>query len=190
MSKNVAVLLAHGFEEAEAIIAINTLRRLEIPVTTLACQNMLELKSQHQVRMFADALLERKFEQVFDAVIIPGGWESVLNLNKNPQVPEFLRRHDEAGRLICPIGEAIQVVAAANLLRSRRYVCAGELNQDIPGGTYVESNVVEDGNLISAKGPGVAFDFAFTVGWRLNHDSEKADLQLDAISYDHWRPQR
>lgn len=188
MSKNVAVLLAQGFEEAEAIIAINTLRRLEIPVTTLACQNMLELKSQHQIRMFADALLERKSDQLFDAVILPGGWEAVLNLAKNPQVTEFLRRHDEAGRLICPIGAAIQVLAAANLIKGRRYVCTDDLSQDIEEGTYVESNVVEDGNLISAKGPGVAFDFAFTVGWRLNNDSEQTALQLDAIAYSHWRP--
>ncbi len=71
MSKKVAVLLAKGFEEAEAIMTIDVLRRLNISVTTLACQDMLEITSYHNIRMFADALLERNMDETFDAVVIP-----------------------------------------------------------------------------------------------------------------------
>lgn len=188
MSKNVAVLLAQGFEEAEAIIAINTLRRLDIPVMTLSCQNMLELRSQHQVRMFADVLLERYMDRLFDAVILPGGQDGARRLSKNPQVIEFLRIHEAAGKLICPIGSAMRVLADHDLIKGRRYVCSDNLGRDLGDGTYVDDNVVEDGNLISAKGLGVSFDFAFTIGWRLNNDSEKTDLMLDTISYSYWRP--
>lgn len=188
MSKKVAVLLAKGFEEAEAIMTIDVLRRLNISVTTLACQNMLEINSYHNIRMFADALLERNMDETFDAVVIPGGPEGTVNLAANPLVVEFIRRHDEAGKWICPIcSAAARVLGGNHLLKGRRYTCSGELYQDVKDGIYVDEKIVEDGNLLSGKGLGVAFDFAFHLGWKLTGDSANVDFQVDHIYYDFWR---
>lgn len=188
MSKKVAVLLAKGFEEAEAIMTINVLRRLNISVTTLACQDMLEITSYHNIRMFADALLERNMDETFDAVVIPGGPEGTVNLAANPLVVEFIRRHDEAGKWICPIcSAAARVLGGNHLLKGRRYTCSGELYQDVKDGIYVDEKIVEDGNLLSGKGLGVAFDFAFHLGWKLTGDSANVDFQVDHIYYDFWR---
>lgn len=188
MSKKVAVLLAKGFEEAEAIMTIDVLRRLNISVTTLACQDMLEITSYHNIRMFADALLERNMDDTFDAVVIPGGPEGTVNLAANPLVVEFIRRHDEAGKWICPIcSAAARVLGGNNLLKGRRYTCSGELYQDVKDGIYVDEKIVEDGNLLSGKGLGVAFDFAFHLGWKLTGDSANVDFQVDHIYYDFWR---
>lgn len=188
MSKKVAVLLAKGFEEAEAIMTIDVLRRLNISVTTLACQDMLEITSYHNIRMFADALLERNMDESFDAVVIPGGPEGTVNLAANPLVVEFIRRHDETGKWICPIcSAAARVLGGNNLLKGRRYTCSGELYQDVKDGIYVDEKIVEDGNLLSGKGLGVAFDFAFHLGWKLTGDSANVDFQVDHIYYDFWR---
>lgn len=188
MSKKVAILLAKGFEEAEAIMTIDVLRRLNISVTTLACQDMLEITSYHNIRMFADALLERNMDETFDAVVIPGGPEGTVNLAANPLVVEFIRRHDEAGKWICPIcSAAARVLGGNHLLKGRRYTCSGELYQDVKDGIYVDEKIVEDGNLLSGKGLGVAFDFAFHLGWKLTGDSANVDFQVDHIYYDFWR---
>jgi DJ-1 family protein len=188
MSKKVAVLLAKGFEEAEAIITIDVLRRLDIHVTTLACQDMLELTSYHNIRMFADVLLERSMDETFDAVVIPGGPEGTVNLAANPLVVEFIRRHDAAGKWICPIcSAAARVLGGNNLLNGRRYTCSGDLHQDVKDGIYVDEKIVEDGNLLSGKGLGVAFDFAFHLGWKLTGDASNVDFQVDHIYYDYWR---
>ncbi|MEB7889466.1 DJ-1/PfpI family protein [Hafnia alvei] len=188
MSKKVAVLLAKGFEEAEAIMTIDVLRRLDIHVTTLACQDMLELTSYHNIRMFADVLLERSMDETFDAVVIPGGPEGTVNLAANPLVIEFIRRHDAAGKWICPIcSAAARVLGGNNLLNGRRYTCSGDLHQDVKDGIYVDEKIVEDGNLLSGKGLGVAFDFAFHLGWKLTGDASNVDFQVDHIYYDYWR---
>ncbi|MGQ7805550.1 DJ-1/PfpI family protein [Hafnia alvei] len=188
MSKKVAVLLAKGFEEAEAIMTIDVLRRLDIHVTTLACQDMLELTSYHNIRMFADVLLERSMDETFDAVVIPGGPEGTINLAANPLVVEFIRRHDTAGKWICPIcSAAARVLGGNNLLNGRRYTCSGDLHQDVKDGIYVDEKIVEDGNLLSGKGLGVAFDFAFHLGWKLTDDASNVDFQVDHIYYDYWR---
>lgn len=188
MSKKVAVLLAKGFEEAEAIMTIDVLRRLDIHVTTLACQDMLELTSYHNIRMFADVLLERSMDETFDAVVIPGRPEGTVNLAANPLVVEFIRRHDAAGKWICPIcSAAARVLGGNNLLNGRRYTCSGDLHQDVKDGIYVDEKIVEDGNLLSGKGLGVAFDFAFHLGWKLTGDASNVDFQVDHIYYDYWR---
>lgn len=188
MSKKVAVLLAEGFEEAEAVIVVDVLRRLNIDVVKLSCQDRLELRTYHNIRMFADVLLERQMDTLFDAVVIPGGPQGTVNLAANPMVVEFIRRHDEAGKLICPIcSAAARVLGGNNLLKGRKYVCSGDLYQHFDDGVYVDQKIVEDGNLISAKGLGVAFDFAFHIGYRLTGDREDTDFQVEHIYYDSWR---
>ncbi|HEY0208436.1 DJ-1/PfpI family protein [Acerihabitans sp.] len=188
MSKTVAVLLAKGFEEAEAIIVIDVLRRLDIKVETLACQDRLELVSYHQIRMFADALLEHRQETFYDAVVIPGGLEGTVNLAANPLVTEFIRRHDEAGKWICPLcSAAARVLGGNDLLKGRGYVCSGDLHLAVGDGHFIDEKVVEDGNLLSGKGLGVAFDFAFSLAYRLTGDKRKTDFQVEHIYYDYWR---
>lgn len=188
MSKKIAILLADGFEEAEAIMVIDVLHRMKIDVAMLSCHDRLELCSYHNIRMFADDLLERNKDTLFDAVIIPGGPQGTVNLAANPTVVEFIRRHDEANRLICPLcSAAARVLGGNNLLQGRRYVCSGELWQNVTDGVYVNEKVVEDGNLISGKGLGVAFDFAFTIAYRLTGDKEDANFQVEHIDYDYWR---
>lgn len=188
MSKKVAILLAPGFEEAEAIMVIDVLRRMKIDVAMLSCDDRLELCSYHNIRMFADDLLERNRDALFDAVIIPGGPQGTVNLAANPLAVEFIRRHDEAGRLICPIcSAAARVLGGNHLLKGRRYVCSGELRQDVTDGIYINEKVVEDGNLISGKGLGAAFDFAFTIAYRLTGDKEDTNFQVEHIDYDYWR---
>jgi hypothetical protein len=51
----------------------------------------------------------------------------------------------------------------------------------------VDEKIFEDGNLLSGKGLGVAFDFAFHLGWKLTGDASNVDFQVDHIYYDYWR---
>lgn len=135
MDKNVALLLAPGFEEAEAIITLDILSRLGVQVTTLACQPYREVNSYHHVKVVADELLEANRDRLFDAVIVPGGPDGSKNLAANAAVIDFIRRHDEAGRLVCPIcSAAARVLAPQGLLRGRRYVSSGTSSEGVTDG--------------------------------------------------------
>lgn len=69
-------------------------------------------------------------------------------------------------------------------------MCSGELWQTITDGEYVDAPVVEDGNLISGKGLGHIFDFAFTLSARLLEDDIPVRDHADHIYYpgNHWTP--
>ncbi|AXF75298.1 DJ-1/PfpI family protein [Erwinia tracheiphila] len=188
MTKHAAILLAPGFEEAEAFIIIDILNRLKVKVTTVACHDRHEVASYHAIRVCADTLLSDVQYNIFDAVVIPGGPEGTVNLAANPEVKRFITRHDEAGKLIAPIcSAAARVLGNNHLLKGRRYTCSGELYKAVTDGIWSNESVVEDGNLISGKGLGKSFEFAFQLAWRLTGDTETADFQADHIYFDHWR---
>lgn len=184
MDKNVALLLAPGFEEAEAIITLDILSRLGVRVTTVACQPYREVTSYHQVKVVADELLEENCERLFDAVIVPGGPDGSKNLSANAAVIDFIRRHDEAGRLVCPIcSAAARVLAPHALLKGRRYVSSGTSSEGVTDGVYVNAPVVKDGNLLSGQDLGAAFDFAFAIAFTLTGEGDKATEQAEHISH-------
>ncbi|EGT4352348.1 DJ-1/PfpI family protein [Cronobacter sakazakii] len=182
--KKAAVLLAPGFEEGEAIVTIDILRRLNIAVETLACADTRAVVSYHAIPLVADARLTERAEETYDAIILPGGPQGSVNLAADAQAIAFVARHDAAGKLICPIcSAAARVLGAYGLLKGRRYVCSGELWQDVRDGEYIDAPVVEDGNLISGKGLGRVFDFALTVASRLTGDEPAAREHADHIYY-------
>ena len=87
--KSVAVLLAPGFEEGEAIVTIDILRRLNITVQTIACGESREVVSYHAISMVADSTLKASFDCTVDAVVLPGGPEGSVNLAKSAEVIAF-----------------------------------------------------------------------------------------------------
>lgn len=182
--KKVAVLLAPGFEEAEAIVTIDILRRLHIEVDTMACAESRAVVSYHDVPMVADQTLAESLETLYDAVVLPGGPQGSVNLAASPQVVAFIARHDAAGKLICPIcSAAARVLGGNGLLKGRRYVCSGDLYETVTDGVYVDAPVVEDGNLLSGKGLGHIFDFALALSARLLGDDAPVRDHADHIYY-------
>ena len=182
MTSRVALLLAPGFEEAEAFMTLDVLERLNISVTKIACHTEKTVTSYHNINVLIDDLLSEKMDVLFDAVVIPGGPQGTDNLTANADVIEFIRRHDEAGKWICPIcSAAAKVLGRHGLLKGRRYVCSGDLYQNVTDGVYVDAPVVEDGNLLSGKGLGLVFDFAFNVALKLTGDTELVRFHADHI---------
>lgn len=182
--KKVAVLLAPGFEEAEAIVTIDILRRLHIEVETLACATSRAVESYHAIPMVADSTLAERLDMLYDAVVLPGGPQGSVNLAASADVIRFIKAHDAAGKLICPLcSAAARVLGGNDLLNGRRYVCSGDLWQAVQNGEYVDAPVVEDGNLISGKGLGHVFDFAFAVSARLLGDDTPVREHAEHIYY-------
>lgn len=73
MEKHVAVLLADGFEEGEAVVFIDIMRRLDIKVDVLSCMETTALQTYFETRISADDTLANKCHHTYDAVMMPGG---------------------------------------------------------------------------------------------------------------------
>jgi protease I len=89
-----------------------------------------------------------------DAILIPGGC-SPDHLRGNKKAVEFVKHYFETGKPVFAICHAPQILITAQVLEGRRVTGWKSIVQDIKnaGAIYVDSEVVEDGNLISSRGP-------------------------------------
>lgn len=186
--KQVAVLLADGFEEGEAVIFIDIMRRLDIHVDVLSCMETTVLNTYFGTKISADFLLTEKLTHSYDAIMMPGGPKGTDRLCANEQVIHFIKRHIAEDKYICALcSSGAKVLAAHHLLKGRNYSTGDKLADKYEDGHYIDQDVVIDGQFISAKGLGVSFEFAFTVARHLLSDNiEKVDWQANHIYFKHW----
>ncbi len=90
----------------------------------------------------------------FDALLIPGGY-SPDKLRVDPAAVAFVRDFVESGKPIFAICHAAQLLITAQALSGRRITGWKSIEQDIKnaGAHFVDEKVVEDGNLVSSRGP-------------------------------------
>ena len=158
----IVVLLAHGFEEVEAITAIDFLRRAGIDVTALGVSGS-EVVGSHDIAVRADVLLA-DFDGDFDAIVIPGGMPGAQNISESQAAVELLIGANRRGKLIAAICAAPAVVLSRHgLLEDRSATCYPGYEEEYPFAGFKPDRVVVDGNLITSRGPGTAAEFTLAI---------------------------
>jgi protease I len=89
-----------------------------------------------------------------DAILIPGGC-SPDHLRGDDEAVNFIQKFFKTNKPIFAICHAPQLLITANVLDGRRVTGWKSIIQDIKnaGAEYVDQEVVEDGNIISSRGP-------------------------------------
>lgn len=167
MKKSVLVVLADGFEEIEAVTPIDILRRAGLDVT-VAGLDKLEITGANGIRIKADVELD-KFSNLPDAVVLPGGAQGASNLGQSDSVKALLTRMRDGKRLIGAICAApALVLARQGFLDGKKATCYPGYEKNFGFGiTFSESRVVVDGDVVTSRGPGTAFEFSIELVRRL-----------------------
>ena len=92
-------------------------------------------------------------------------------------IPQTIEAAAEKGIYICAICAAPSILGHKELLRGRRAVCFPGYEQELYGAAVQEAPVVVDGHIITAKGAGVAIEFALQIVSQLVGDSAAARLK-------------
>ena len=160
----VLVPLAPGCEELEAVTIIDLLRRAGIEVTSAGLAAG-PVKASRGTVLLPDTTLDDALEQEYDMVVLPGGMPGAKNLNDDPRVKTLLRKMAASDRFTGAICAAPMVLAEAGLLAGKRATSyPGFVDKmDLPDVRYVTDPVVQDGKVITSRGPGTAMDFALTL---------------------------
>ena len=156
------VFLADGFEECEALIVVDILRRAGIETVTASIMGRLEVDSSRHIRVMADVLAEDVDFGPVDQIVLPGGKLGTENLSKNGIVKEQCRIFAQT-KYLAAICAAPSVPAGLGLLEGRKATCHPDFRSKMAGAVYLDKGVVVDGNVITGQGLGVTFAFAFEI---------------------------
>lgn len=177
------VLLANGFEEVEGITQIDFLRRGGIEVTSASIHDRKKIKGAHNIYVGADALLSDVNTDEFDIVVLPGGWDGMLNLKNSAEVSALLNKfNDDENKWIAAICASPSVFGNLGLLKGKKCTCYPGCEEYLNGGEATGENVVVDGKIITSKGPGTSLDFALKM-IEVLVSKEKADEVAAAGQY-------
>lgn len=165
MVKRVLVPLAEGFEEMEAVVIIDVLRRAGVEVHVAGLEGAGPVSGSRGITVHAEVDLDEVAHVEHDAVVLPGGLGGTHAMRDDPRVVEAVQRSHGGGRLTAAICAAPLVLQRAGLAAGKRLTSHPSVTEELKAGgaEAVPARVVRDGHLLTSQGPGTAFEFALAV---------------------------
>ena len=155
--------LADGFEEVEAIAPVDMLRRAGVEVKTVGISGEV-IDGRHGIKVIPDiGLSDITLDGNLEAVILPGGLPGATNLEESANVQKAIDFANDNGKYICAICAAPQILGHKGLLDGKEAIAYPGFESELRGAEISEEYVVLDGNIITAKGAGVATEFGLKI---------------------------
>ncbi len=175
------VFLADGFEECEALIVVDILRRAGIETVMASVMGRPEVDSSRHIVVRADKLAEEVDFSGVDIIILPGGRLGTENLAAS----EFVRSQCLAfarEKRLAAICAAPSLLASLGLLEGKEATCHPDFAPQMKGARLTGGSVAVSGNITTGQGLGAAFPFAFELVKELVGEDRVRQIR-EAICY-------
>lgn len=176
----VLVPLADGCEELEAVTIIDLLRRAGIEVVTAGLQPGI-VKASRGVQLVPDVTLDVALQDDYQMIVLPGGMPGAAHLKDDPRIIEILKKMAAAGQYTAAICAAPMVLAEAGLLKGKQATSYPGFLDGLPGVTVSAAAVVQDGKVLTSRGPGTAMDFALALIETLNGVESRREVEAALV---------
>ena len=181
----VAVILANGFEEIEALTVVDVLRRANISCDMVGFEE--QVTGSHDIQVTADRIFDGDLSD-YDLLVLPGGLPGSANLRDNQALISEIQAFNQEGKKISAICAAPIALHQAGVLKDKHFTCYDGVQENITDGIYQKETVVVDGNLTTSRGPSTALAFAYELVDQLGGDAES--LRVGMLYRDVFRNQQ
>jgi protease I len=156
--RRIAVLAADGVEKVELTVPVKALRHAgaEVEVVSLRHGRIRSVNVHEPAsRIKVDTTLDEVEASRYDGLLLPGGLINPDLLRQSAAAREFVRAFDQAKKPIASICHGPWVLASAELLQGRTLTSWPGIRDDMvnAGATWLDEEVVRDGNLVTSRGP-------------------------------------
>ena len=180
-SGDVIVFLADGFEECEALLVVDLLRRANLKVVMASVMGRRDVRSSRDILVHADCIAEKVDFDTARMVFLPGGRLGTENLAQSETVKERCMEFAKE-KMVAAICAAPSILAELNILDGRKATCHQDFEGKMNGAKVCHRPVVRDGNIITGWGLGATFQFTFELMSALGK-GDQIEMIKDAIGY-------
>lgn len=151
------VFLANGCEDVEAITVIDYLRRANVEVDSVSCEDDLDITTRSNIIFKADKMLNEINPNDYCGLCIPGGTKGAESLRDNDQVIEIIRDFNKDNKIIAAICAGPIVLDRAGILKDKKVTSFPSIRDQLADiGEYIDDQlVVTDGNITTSRGAAV-----------------------------------
>lgn len=172
----VAVFLATGFEEIEALTVVDLCRRAGISTDMVSVTGERQVVSSHGVAVMADKLFsEVDFSQV-EMLVLPGGMPGTLNLEAYEPLMEQVKAFDKEGKFISAICAAPTVFGHLGLLKGRKACCYPGMEDGLLGAEVTMEETAVSDHVLTSRGMGTAIPFGLKIVERFQGEAAAKEL--------------
>lgn len=158
--KTSLMFLSTGFEEMEALVPIDILRRGGVNIKSVSLEVSKQVIGGHQIPIQADVLFDEIKDMAVDMLILPGGSTRITEF---PHLKEKIKTCLNNGGGVAAICAAPMLLGQMGILKGKKAICYPGFESYLEGAEIVNNAVVVEGNIITAKGPAIALDFGLTI---------------------------
>lgn len=180
--KNIAVHLANGFEETEAITIIDLLRRAKLNVAVVSVAEEKIVEGAHNISVKADELFKDIDYGKIDMIILPGGMPGTKNLENHIELKKRVIEFDLDEKGIGAICAAPSIIGKLGLLEDKEATCYPGFEKDLFNAKLSDKTTVVANNIITSKGIGSAIEFSLVIIEKLIN-KEAAEEVAKSIIY-------
>jgi protease I len=150
----IAILAENQYEDLELWYPYYRFQEAGADVFIVGSGSAESYTSKHGYPVQVDADADTVDADQFDAIVVPGGWAPDY-MRRAPAVIDFVRDGAQRGKLIAAICHGGWVLASAGVVRGRTVTGYRSIRDDLvnAGATYVDAEVVRDGNLVTSRQP-------------------------------------
>ena len=178
----VYIFLAEGFEESEAMVPADLLRRAGIDTALVSVEPGL-VRGSHGIAVQADMTLGQIDLSRAEMLVLPGGRAGVKNLSRQSGIGHTLQLALERDIWVAAICAAPTLLGQRGFLQGKKAVCYPGMESEMTGALpQMDRGVVVDGHIITGRAAGSAFDFGLELVKALAGE-EKAKEVRNGIFY-------
>lgn len=181
----IAICMADGCEEIEALTVVDVVRRAKMEIEMLSINGTKQVTGSHGITIETDDLIENADWEEIDGIVLPGGMPGTIHLGECAAVTERIRSFAGEGKLVAAICAAPSVLGDNGLLEGKKATSFPGFEDRLKGAEYVTDPVAWDGNLITSRGMGTAIDFALSIVAYFS-DRETAASLGESFMYDRF----
>ena len=183
MSK-IAIMMADGCEEIEALTVVDLLRRAGYTADMIAVGEEKTVTGSHGIAFAADLLFGEADQSSYDGVVLPGGMPGTTNLKAHEGLMKWVKDFADTGKLVAAICAAPALIFGdLGFVDGYEATCYPGMEEHLKG-AHVRTDLpaVSDRNRITSRGLGTAVSFALEIVRYFSGDEKAEELKKSVVA--------